>query len=58
MPKARVPYPVEFRQKIVDLVRSGRSVKVLAAEFEPSEQTIRNWPAKQRGARGACAFLQ
>jgi hypothetical protein len=39
MPKARVPYPVEFRQKIVDLVRSGRSVKELAAEFEPSEQT-------------------
>jgi transposase len=45
MPKARVPYPVEFRQKIVDLVRSGRSVKELAAEFEPSEQTIRNWLA-------------
>jgi transposase len=27
MPKTRQPYPFEFRQKIVDLVRSGRSVK-------------------------------
>jgi transposase len=46
MPKARLPYPAEFRQKIVDLVRSGRSVKELAAQFEPSEQTIRNWLAQ------------
>lgn len=46
MPKARAPYPLEFRQKIVDLVRAGRSVKELAAEFEPSEQTIRNWLAQ------------
>ena len=50
MPRARaIPYPLEFRQKIVDLVRAGRSVKELAAEFEPSEQTIRNWVA-QAGA--------
>jgi transposase-like protein len=40
------PYPLEFRQKIVDLVRSGRGVKELAEEFEPSEQTIRNWLAQ------------
>jgi transposase len=53
MPKARaVPYPLEFRQKVVDLVRAGRSVKELAAEFEPSEQTIRNWLA-QADADGA-----
>ena len=25
------------------LVRTGRSAKELAREFEPSEQTIRNW---------------
>ncbi|MFL5493508.1 MAG: hypothetical protein ACJ8DC_03890 [Gemmatimonadales bacterium] len=25
------------------LVRAGRSPKALAKEFEPSEQTIRNW---------------
>ena len=43
MPKTRPPYPAEFRQRIVELAQSGRSVQELAAEFEPSEQTIRNW---------------
>jgi transposase len=28
---------------MVELVRAGRSPKALAREFEPSEQTIRNW---------------
>ena len=36
-------YPPEFRQQMVELVRAGRSPKALAREFEPSEQTIRNW---------------
>lgn len=39
----RPEYPLEFRQQIVELVRAGRSPKALAQEFEPSEQTIRNW---------------
>jgi len=39
----RTRYPPEFRQQMVDLVRAGRSAKALAQEFEPSEQTIRNW---------------
>jgi transposase len=39
----RLPYPPEFRQQIVELVRAGRGPKELAREFEPSEQTIRNW---------------
>jgi transposase len=52
MAKARLPYPAEFRQKIVDLVRSGRSVKELAAQFEPSEQTIRNWLAQADANEG------
>jgi transposase len=39
----RPQYPPEFRQQIVELVRAGRSPKALAREFEPSEQTIRNW---------------
>ena len=39
----RPQYPLEFRQQIVELVRAGRSPKALAREFEPSEQTIRNW---------------
>ncbi len=39
----RRPYPREFREQIVSLVRSGRSARELAREFEPSVQTIRNW---------------
>ena len=33
----------EYREQIVELVRSGRNVRSLTREFEPSEQTIRNW---------------
>ena len=43
MPKPRRPYPPEFRQRMVELVRSGRSPDELAKKFEPSSQTIRNW---------------
>ena len=39
----RSRYPPEFRQQMVELVRAGRSPKALGREFEPSEQTIRNW---------------
>lgn len=45
MGKTRQPYPAEFRRKIVDLFRAGRSIGELARQFEPSEQTIRNWVA-------------
>ena len=43
MPHTRLPYPKEFREKIIQLALNGRSVVELAKEFEPSEQTIRNW---------------
>jgi transposase len=46
MPKSRRPYPAEFREQMVTLVRSGRSPEALAAEFEPSAQAIRNWVAQ------------
>ena len=36
-------YPMEFRQSVIDLARAGRKPDGLAAEFEVSEQTIRNW---------------
>ena len=52
MPKARLPYPAEFRQKIVELYRAGRSVNELAEEFEPSDQTIRNWIAQAQADGG------
>ena len=43
MPRTRAPYPAEFREQIVALVRAGRTPQELAREFEPSEQTIRTW---------------
>ena len=42
MPKSRPPYAAEFRQQMVELVRSGRTPEALAREFEPSAQAIRN----------------
>lgn len=36
-------YPPEFRSKLIELIRAGRSIDELAREFEPSPQTIRNW---------------
>lgn len=43
MPKSRPPYSPEFRRRMVELVRSGRTPEALAREFEPSAQAIRNW---------------
>jgi transposase len=43
MPKSHTPYPEEFRQQILELIRAGRSPEELANEFEPTAQTIRNW---------------
>jgi len=46
MPKSRPPYPAEFRSRIVELARSGRSPEELAEKFEPTTQSIRNWVAQ------------
>ena len=43
MPRTRPPYPPEFREQILELVKAGRSPVELAQEFEPSAQTIREW---------------
>jgi transposase len=43
MPRTRKPYPPEFRQQIIELVRAGRTPEELAEEFEPSAESIRNW---------------
>ena len=50
--KKRLPYSPEFRRRIVELVRSGKSPEELEQEFEPSAQTIRNWVAKADIAEG------
>jgi transposase len=43
MRRFRAPYPLEFRQQMVELVRAGRTPEELAREFEPTAQAIRNW---------------
>jgi transposase len=43
MPKSRPPYPAEYRRRIVELARAGRSIAELAREFEPTENCIREW---------------
>jgi len=43
MAKTQKRYSVELQEQLVRLARSGRSAKELSREFEPSEQTIRNW---------------
>ena len=55
MAKTRRPYARDFREKIVALVRSGRSPTELSKEFEPTAQTIINWARqadRDAGRRG------
>ena len=45
MPNTRKPYPAEFREQLVALVRAGRTPEDLAREFEPTAQSIATgWP--------------
>ena len=34
MPRTREPYPPEFRQQMIELVKAGRSPEELSREFE------------------------
>jgi transposase len=43
MPRTRPAYPEEYRRKIIELVRAGRSSYELAKEFEPTAVTISSW---------------
>ena len=43
MPRSHSPYAPEYRRRIVELARAGRSLKELAREFEPSVESIRQW---------------
>ena len=46
MPKSHKAYPAEFRHRLVDQVRAGRTPEELAEKFEPTAQSIRNWVAQ------------
>ena len=53
MPRTRPPYPPEFRQEAVRLLRSGaRSTQQLAVELGCAEQTLRNWWRQDEADRG------
>ena len=43
MAQGKKTYPAEFKGRMVELVRAGRSPEELAKEFEPSPNTIRKW---------------
>jgi transposase len=43
MPKSPSWYPEEFRQKMLELMRSGRSVGSLVREFKVSRPTLTHW---------------
>jgi transposase len=43
MPRSHRPYSPEFRQRIIDLARKGRTPEELERQFEPSAQAIRTW---------------
>lgn len=51
---SRKHYPPEYREQIFKLAQSGRSVVLLAREFEPSVPTIRNWLAAAFTLNGEC----
>ena len=46
MPKSHKPYPPEFKQRLIEMVRAGRTPEELAKDFEPTAQAIRNWVAQ------------
>jgi transposase len=48
----RRSYPLEYRQRLVELVRAGRTPEELSREFEPSAQAIRNWAAQAERDEG------
>ena len=57
MPRTRPAYPPEFRDQIVALARTGRSVEDLALEFEPCSHTIRSWLRSAGVGEGRHAVL-
>ena len=46
MPKSHKPYPREFKDRLIEMVRAGRTPEELAERFEPTAQSIRNWVAQ------------
>ncbi len=44
MPPTRPPYPPQFKEEAIKLMRSsGKSLAQISRELDVSEQTLRNW---------------
>ena len=43
MPRTRPPYPAEFREQALRLMRAGHSPRELSADLGVSQQTLTNW---------------
>jgi len=54
---ARRGYPAEFRQRVLELVASGRKVADVARDLGVTDQTIYNWRRQERIDRGDEAGL-
>jgi transposase-like protein len=56
VPRTSPPYPEAFRREAVELVRQGRTVRVVAESLGVSQQSLRNWgrrrstPARGEGS--------
>ena len=46
MPKSHKAYPRELKDRLIEMVRAGRTPEELAEKFEPTAQSIRNWVAQ------------
>ena len=60
MPKPKnpkPPYPPEFRQQMVELVKAGRRPSELAKEFGCHETSIAGWVARDAAATPSLAEL-
>ena len=56
MSKSHPPYPEEFRQQTLELIRADRTTDELAAELEPTARTIRNWIKQAERDKGIHVF--
>jgi transposase len=52
MPKTHPPYPAEFRQQMIELIRTGRTPAELSREFQVTAQTIQNWVGQAARDKG------
>jgi transposase len=52
MPNPKAPYPAQFREQMVDLVRAGRRPGELAKEFGCHATSILNWVRMADDASG------